>query len=102
MIVPTELSSSSASSSFLGINIKVTADLNYYTSGVNNNDDIDNNDNYNINDNNNYYKMITKYLLPMSWIHNKQLKSYQNWNLLYKLSNLGYMWNYPNEFATKR
>jgi hypothetical protein len=33
-----------------------------------------------------------------------ELRVYENEksDLLYKLSNLGYMWSYPNEFATKR
>jgi hypothetical protein len=42
-----------------------------------------------------------------SWNPNSQMRElgiYQNEksDLLYKLSNLGYMWSYPNEFATKR
>lgn len=45
--------------------------------------------------------------LRNSWNPNSQMRElgiYQNEksDLLYKLSNLGYMWNYPNEFATKR
>lgn len=51
--------------------------------------------------------MSIKASLRNSWNTNSQLRElgiYQNEksDLLYKLSNLGYMWNYPNEFATKR
>jgi hypothetical protein len=42
-----------------------------------------------------------------SWNPNSQMRElgiYQNEksDLLYKLSNLGYSWSYPNDFATKR